>query len=99
MSSSSSSRNKSVLATPSQSEPSSSGLNLNIAAPCTSKAGFARSKHEECEVEEIVEHQKTQKTSKEGHSKRMKQLRKELEYLASTSWMYKPAESYIGNQW
>ena len=33
---------------------------------------------------------------KEEHAKRMKSLRKELEYLDKTNWQYEPIEKLIG---
>ncbi|XP_069180584.1 uncharacterized protein [Procambarus clarkii] len=35
---------------------------------------------------------------KEEHEKRMRDLRKQLEYIADTNWKYSPVEKYIGQQ-
>ena len=32
---------------------------------------------------------------KEAHQKRLKLLRKELDYIQTTNWKYEPIESYI----
>lgn len=32
----------------------------------------------------------------EAHQNRLKNLRKELDYIKSTAWMYDPIENYIG---
>ncbi|XP_076031487.1 uncharacterized protein LOC143019591 [Oratosquilla oratoria] len=35
---------------------------------------------------------------KDEHEKRMKELRKELDYISDTNWRYAPIEKYIGQQ-
>lgn len=35
-------------------------------------------------------------SNSEVHQNRMKELRKELEYLKETEWKYEPIEKYIG---
>lgn len=44
---------------------------------------------------EII-HDNVTQTENELHQNRMKNLRKELDYLKETEWKYQPIEKYIG---
>lgn len=46
-------------------------------------------------VEHAVDQTRSQ-VLKEAHQKRLKTLRKELDYLKNSAWMYQPIDKFIG---
>lgn len=83
---SSSGLSKTVLSSPGQSEPQAS----EISSSPTSSAVFSRLKFEHSVDQSLSQ------LARDGHSKRLKILRKELDYLQSTAWKYQSIDKYIG---
>lgn len=81
----SSSLPKTVISSPSQSEAHSS-----------TSVGTTNSLLSILKFEEAAEKSKVQLLERDAHQKRLKQLRKELDYLQNTAWKYQPIENYIG---
>uniref|UniRef100_A0A1B6GHA1 Uncharacterized protein n=1 Tax=Cuerna arida TaxID=1464854 RepID=A0A1B6GHA1_9HEMI len=79
---------KTVLSSPSQSEAQGSSLNSNLNNTCSTV--LSRLKFEEAIEKNIVQ------IEKEAHLKRLKNLRKELDYLQNTAWKYPSIDHYIG---
>ncbi|KAK9496712.1 hypothetical protein O3M35_013009 [Rhynocoris fuscipes] len=44
----------------------------------------------------VIERPRSHLLLKESHLKRLKLLKKELDYLQETAWQYHPIETYIG---
>lgn len=80
---------KTVVSSPSQIESqASSALN---SSPSISSDLLNRIK-----FEETVDKNRSQTLDKDAHQKRIKQLRKELEYIQNTAWKYQHIDTYIG---
>lgn len=79
---------KTVLSSPSQIESQGSALN---SSPSLSTDLLNRIK-----FEETVDKNRSQTLEKDAHQKRMKQLRKELDYIQNTAWKYQHIDTYIG---
>lgn len=79
---------KTVLSSPSQIESQGSALN---SSPSISTDLLNRIK-----FEETVDKTSSQTLEKDAHQKRMKQLRKELDYIQNTAWKYQHIDTYIG---
>lgn len=79
---------KAVLSSPSQSD--NQGSTLNTSLNNTSSIILSRLKFEEAIEKSSVQ------IEKEAHQKRLKNLRKELDFLQTTSWRYSPIDIYIG---
>lgn len=79
---------KTVLSSPSQSESQAS--TLNSATP-TKSSVFSRYK-----FEETVEKSRVQLSEQDAHQKRLRHLRKQLDFIQETSWKYQPVDNFIG---
>jgi hypothetical protein len=77
---------KTVLSSPGQSESQAS----EISSSPTSSAVFSRLKFEHSIDQSLSQ------LARDGHNKRLKMLRKELDYLQSTAWKYQAIDKYIG---
>lgn len=75
---------KTVISSPSQSEDQITSLN-NTSPTILSRLKF----------EEAIDKNTTQ-IDKEAHLKRLKILRKELDYLQNTSWKYASVDNFMG---
>ncbi|BES97441.1 Helix-loop-helix DNA-Hypothetical protein domain [Nesidiocoris tenuis] len=79
-----------TLATPANHEASGSGLNTPVAVPATPL------RHPRLSFSDVVDKRSAFKFS-EGHASRLDKLKKELDYLQETAWMYPSIETYIGH--
>ena len=84
---SSSSLSKTVLSSPGQSESQASEIS---SSPTSSSLIISRLKFEHSVDQTLSQ------MVRDGHNKRMKMLRKELDYLQSTAWKYQSIDKYIG---
>lgn len=84
---SSSGLSKTVLSSPGQSESQASELSSSLPS---STAVLSRLKFEHTIDQSLSQ------LARDGHNKRLKMLRKELDYLQSTAWKYQPIDKYIG---
>uniref|UniRef100_A0A4P6D919 Uncharacterized protein n=1 Tax=Rhodnius prolixus TaxID=13249 RepID=A0A4P6D919_RHOPR len=78
---------KTVLSTPSQNESSSSELATPRRSVMVNRLKF----------DNVIERPRSHLLLKECHLKRLKLLKKELDYLQETAWQYHPIETYIGH--
>lgn len=78
---------KTVLSSPGQSESQTSELS---SSPTSSSAILSRLKFEHSIDQNLSQ------LARDGHNKRLKTVRKELDYLQSTAWKYQSIDKYIG---
>lgn len=81
-----------------------SSTNINRSVLSTSRAPRKETNNSELsqlsllaryKVEHAVDQARSQ-VLKEAHQKRLKVLRKELDYLKNSAWMYQPVDKFIG---
>lgn len=79
---------KTVLSSPSQSESQASTIN---SATTKKSSVFSRYK-----FEETVEKSRVQLAEQDAHQKRLRNLRKELDYIQETAWQYQSVDKFFG---
>lgn len=79
---------KTVLSSPSQSDGQGSTLSSNLNNNSPTILGRLK-------FEEAIE-KNTVQIDKEAHLKRLKNLRKELDFIQNTAWKYPSVDNYIG---
>ncbi|KAF6204056.1 hypothetical protein GE061_002396 [Apolygus lucorum] len=79
-----------MLTTPTQNEASGSGMSSPPQIP------GAPVRLSRLTFDDVVDRNRSMML-REGHMKRLKNLKKELEYIQETSWKYSPIETFIGH--
>lgn len=91
-----------VFSTPNQLEQSEPSMSSNHETPSQDSAESTATTSNQMEalVQRYIYHQELDKAheqmKREEHEKRIKSLRKELDWIASSQWMYTPIDKLIG---